>query len=491
MLYLCMPLKPAGILPIFLIVLLAFLSTPTTAQQHNSDSLEKKLKENIHDTLRAKAMNNLAHAYLRAGRLNEALELCNKTLELSTRINYLKGIGAAYNTLGNAYGQIADYPRALENLQKGLETRIKVNDKIAIAGSYNNIGIIYYSLSDFPKAIDYMQKALKIQEEMGNRYFVAAAIGNIAVLYEKLGEDSLSYVYQMKSYQIHKDMDNKQDMVASLNNLASLFRKKKDFKKALDYNRQSRELLDSIKDLRGMVENYSTYGLVYYDMGHFAEAIKEFETALRASVQLGDKKMEAEQLNLMGRSLFGAKQTEKAMEYYNKAYAVASGIGSLDDQRIAAEGLYTIYRSKNDLANALMYHEKLTQLKDSIFNTSKNTAFNNLKTQFALDRQEHELKLKSEEELRKKENERKQQRFINYIIAAILLLVLIFSYFLYQRFKITNSQKKIIEYQKVLVEQKNKAMTDSIYYAERIQKAHLPSEKYISKKINEMKKGGA
>jgi tetratricopeptide (TPR) repeat protein len=282
-------------------------------------------------------------------------------------------------------------------------------------------------------------------------------------------------------------MGNKMDMISSLNNLGSLFRKKKDYAKALDCEKQSAELLKTSADPKGKVENHSIVGLVYFDMGKFSEAIIEFEKAWETAKELGDKKLETEQLAYLGKANYADKKIDRAMEYYDLAFKISAEIGSLDDQRIASEGLYTIYKLKNDIGKALFYHEKLTELKDSVFNASKNTAFNNLKTQFALDRQEHELKTKSQAELQVKEEEKKRQRLINYIIIVVLLIVSVFSYFLYQRFKLTNVQKKIIEQQKAMVDQKNKAVTDSIHYAERIQKAHLPQEKYILKKMKELK----
>jgi hypothetical protein len=59
---------------------------------------------------------------------------------------------------------------------------------------------------------------------------------------------------------------------------------------------------------------------------------------------------------------------------------------------------------------------------------------------------------------------------------------------MYNRFRITQRQKRIIEdqkgiveHQKKIVEEKNKEVLDSIYYASRIQKALLPTEKYLKK----------
>ena len=62
--------------------------------------------------------------------------------------------------------------------------------------------------------------------------------------------------------------------------------------------------------------------------------------------------------------------------------------------------------------------------------------------------------------------------------------------FVVNRFRITQKQKKIIEEQKIKVDEafeklaeKNKEVLDSIHYAKRIQTALLTSEKYIARNL--------
>jgi len=66
---------------------------------------------------------------------------------------------------------------------------------------------------------------------------------------------------------------------------------------------------------------------------------------------------------------------------------------------------------------------------------------------------------------------------------------------LYKRFKVTQKQKQIIEEQKLLVDkaydelhEKNKEVMDSIYYAEKIQRALITPEKYIANSLNKLMK---
>ncbi len=55
-------------------------------------------------------------------------------------------------------------------------------------------------------------------------------------------------------------------------------------------------------------------------------------------------------------------------------------------------------------------------------------------------------------------------------------MVIVFSGFLFNRFRLTQKQKAIIEKQNKIVEEKNKDITDSISYAKHIQDATLPAK---------------
>jgi hypothetical protein len=59
---------------------------------------------------------------------------------------------------------------------------------------------------------------------------------------------------------------------------------------------------------------------------------------------------------------------------------------------------------------------------------------------------------------------------------------------IYNRLKVTQQQKVIIEIQKELVEEKQKEILDSIRYAKRIQDALLTPKTYIERNINRLNK---
>ena len=105
------------------------------------------------------------------------------------------------------------------------------------------------------------------------------------------------------------------------------------------------------------------------------------------------------------------------------------------------------------------------------------------------------LKIYTEEKSRK-------QRLVLLLVSCFLFIVIVFAGFVFRSLRITRKQKEIIELQKILVEeqklevelQKHKVeehqreIIDSITYAMRIQRALLPTEKYIEKNMNRLRK---
>ena len=106
---------------------------------------------------------------------------------------------------------------------------------------------------------------------------------------------------------------------------------------------------------------------------------------------------------------------------------------------------------------------------------------------------EHKSELKNQNVI--SEEKSRKQSIITWTVVFGLLLVLVFAGYIFRSLRITRKQKRIIEvqksqveHQKLLVEEHQKEIIDSITYARRIQRSLLPSEKYIEKTMLRLKK---
>ncbi|HXD92551.1 MAG TPA: tetratricopeptide repeat protein, partial [Bacteroidia bacterium] len=186
-----------------------------------------------------------------------------------------------------------------------------------------------------------------------------------------------------------------------------------------------------------------------------------------------------------------------AIQYCDSELTLCKQIGDIDGEREAYENLAKTYSKTGRYKEAYENHVKFKTLTDSIFNADNSKQLGDLKTKFEVEKKETELKIKSDAEQEKLKavagEEKKRQQVIIASVAGVLLIVIMFSLFLYKRFKITQRQKSIIEKQKVLVDkayeelhEKNKEVMDSIRYAKRIQTALITSEKYFENAFNRL-----
>jgi len=177
-----------------------------------------------------------------------------------------------------------------------------------------------------------------------------------------------------------------------------------------------------------------------------------------------------------------------------------------------------------ELAEAKLIQEKLEKkakegelIKQQFENLKQEGKINQLNHQKELaniekQKKEAELKLSSEK-IKNQQTEIMQKNAISVSIAVGLLLLMVFSVFIFNRWRVTQKQKRIIEVQKVEVEnqreladsrrviaeeqkliiekakkeieEKNKNITDSIHYASRIQRALFTSEEYIGEHLKD------
>jgi hypothetical protein len=76
-------------------------------------------------------------------------------------------------------------------------------------------------------------------------------------------------------------------------------------------------------------------------------------------------------------------------------------------------------------------------------------------------------------------------RNMYFLVTGLIIVIAVVSLKL---LRTNRKNNKILKAQKEIIEEKNKDITDSIYYARRIQRSLLPPEKYIQKNLERLKK---
>ena len=107
--------------------------------------------------------------------------------------------------------------------------------------------------------------------------------------------------------------------------------------------------------------------------------------------------------------------------------------------------------------------------------------------QYDFDKKESQAKADQSKKDVVAETTRKRQSIILGSAIAGLLLVLIFALYIYRSLIQKKKANGEIIKQKNIIEEKQKDILDSIYYAKRIQQSLLPTDKYIDKNIKRLR----
>ncbi len=438
-------------------------STNCIAQQakyrHIIDSISKLLKTDKADTTKVKHLNKLANAYSYLYEYDSTMYFGNLSLQLNKVLlkdpvktdkiilySLQRSKGLSYSIIGNACYDHGYYPSALTHLFASLKIYESMNHKYNIAAVRTTIGLVYYFQGNYDEALKNHFIVLKIYEGDSDKSGLAMAYNNIGIVYadqEKLEEALKNHQASLK---IKLELgENKSGIAASYNNIGRVLYKMKKFDEAQKNNIICLKLYEELEDKEGVA-------LSYFNMGD-------------VSVQ--------------------QKNYSDAENYLLKAKTISEETHYKANLKFIYSSLTELYEAKKEYKKALESHKLYTNYRDSLVNeeTKEETLQQQMTYDFekkeAVAEAEHQKEIENQKILAE-EKSRKQNLIIAFVVIG-LLLVLVFTGFIFKSLRVTRKQKDVIQHQKYLVEEHQKEIIDSITYAKRLQQAILPSSEEIKK----------
>lgn len=454
------------------------------------DSLYFELKKPQSDTNIIKLKIELAVQW-RLLNLDSTLKYAKEIRSLSKRVDYVVGLSKSVYLEGLVYYLQGDLPKALPFYEESIKLLEPLGDSKDLAKIYINTGVLYSSTNNNPKALDVYYKSLKILEKLGEEKLTALALGNIGTIHYYNHEYEQAILFSSRALTIDRKLGNTAGVAMHLGNIGSYYmdigtalkekgkskEAKEQFQKAIKNQLEAFALNEKLDNKNGMAMNMGNLAGGFSDLGDTALAFKYYEKAYKLDSALGNKLGMSRHLGNMGWMYLNMGKYKMAEHYMTAALNI---VKEENDHALLCRwhsnlsGLYEVTK-QYDLA---LEHFKMSEkYKDSLF--SIENAKKNLET-------EMNFEFQKKEAAAKEENER-QTLYRNIFIAGFAAMF-IMAILIFRSYRIKQKANKLVSEQKELLEIKNKEITDSIKYAKRIQNAHMPSNEYISKKLNELKK---
>jgi serine phosphatase RsbU (regulator of sigma subunit) len=400
----------------------------------------------------ALALNNFGYYYFNySTNQNLALGYYNKGLLINEDLKNYRYLISSYSNMGNVYQSRGDLNKALEYYQKSLALENKVPEKLLFLAPLNNLAQVYLYLNDTIKAIQTLKKAFVQSAGSSDKFIRGSLLHNIGVLsYSNRTKPGIQAIYTALA--LRKEIGDRRGIIQTNLTLAGIETKKGNYLLAEQHIKEAVSLIGEFKDTQ-------LEALYYYQLSNIKEATGKQDEAIA----------------------YG----EKSVAIYKK---FSMGIELAD----ALRNLIQLY-GENDKKYALKKLEAYELLQKVVMNIDKATAQKSLLRQkYEEDLKINEARFKLEEQLKEEKNsaDKHKQQLILTGVSIILLIVIIFSFFIFKALKENQKKNKIIleqnvkvEKQKQLIEEKHKDITDSINYAQKIQTALIISEKTLSAKV--------
>jgi serine phosphatase RsbU (regulator of sigma subunit) len=415
----------------------------------------------VSDTNYVKALNELGWE-LKRSNPDTSILLSNQALYVAQEIYKItnlsnqgkrsveKGIARAYNCLGVYNRAKGNFVLALQFYQKALDMIELIDDKDMLSATLGNMGVIYSERGDYKEALSYFNKSLAIARSIEKKIGVGIMLGDIAIVYDEQGEYEKALEYDFEALKVAEELNDSLDIARYYGNLGNVnhsYAKKMRsegkpiqsdslFTRALDFYFKAVDMSKLLDDKTGLTLHLGNIGSTYLTMQRYDESEKFLFQSLRLARELG------------------------------MTVAIKNQLKGLSD----------VYKASKKPELALNYYEQYVALRDSLFNEENTKNIVRAEMNYEFDKKQTLAKLEQEKKNIITLKEKQNQHLLLIFFSVFLILISVFAIFLYNRWRLTQKQKQIIEKQK-------ENIVDSINYAQHIQQSILVDETEIQKAL--------
>jgi tetratricopeptide (TPR) repeat protein len=378
----------------------------------------------------------------------QALELSKEALDISLKIKYNKGIAKSYYAIGNAYNITAKFDLAKEAYENALEQAEKNTDKVMMQVCYTSLGNVCSKLDDYKKAIGYYQKSILLSETLRDSTQIIKSTIGISMVMIKIKEYDEWNTYSSMAVEKASKGSNPLNLVFALHDRGAGFHRMGRernmtalYDSAMLYYKKSQQLLQSkvpLLEKDGILFiSQNDMGSLFLEKKQYDSAKVYLENALEGSLKQHNVSIICSIYNDLGQIATINKDFEKAEKYLLDAINMAQKI-SFERKRAVYKNLTELAYTRGNYEKAFEYQQQMMNCNDSLYNTEKANAVNNLNIKYETKQKEVEI-----EQLKRESALQKRIKYFSIGIALIglmAILLLIRSYRLQQKINIQNER---------------------------------------------------
>lgn len=365
---------------------------------------------------------------------------------------------------------------------KGIEDKLKnTNNVIEIAEAQLCQARYLLLKTRFDESTTKLNNAIAIFEKENRLSSLAKCHSLKAILLDRISNTEEAFFHQRKALNLYVKAKDTQGQINVLTNLSLDFIE-------INQNDSSLFYLEKLKAFEDKMNSTSKYflhqnfGSYYNNISSHNLAIESFQKALKVTETENMIDSKATCLMLIAKVYMATKQFQKAEQLLFQSIEIAKENELLHETNESYVMLIELYELQGNYKKAFETEKLNDKIEKEIYNLDKINKINEIESQLKLTEKEaiiaqKELDLKNEQLNTVEAKSKVTQLFY---LVALFFVIIIFVVFILVRARKLNAK---INTQKLMLEEKNTEITDSINYAKRIQSAILPATEYFKEQL--------
>jgi tetratricopeptide (TPR) repeat protein len=428
-----------------------------------------------------------------AGRENEALKASWEAIRIAIQINDDKMASEFLNDLGVYFLDNAKHGLANTYFSLAYTLRKKVQDYGGMSISLNNLAFLLQQQGNIVKALDYYHESLRIREKYLNKkndldglQNYATTLLNVSSIYLSQNDVTNAKEYCLRGQKAYEQVRNVRGIGQCLNTLGVIEQKRKNYDESLRYFRQGYIYHLEAGYKKGAANTLVNIGFIFHKKNQLDSALTYYIKGLALKDEMSDFLGRVHVYINISRVYWMQNNLQTALKFALKSHALALEQSNPENIRESSSLLYMIYKKMKQPTEALAMHELFIRMRDSIQNVATNKGVYKSEVNYEYDKKAFNDSLRALEEEMAIINKLEKEKSTRQMLFVGIILVGCFAFFAINRLRVISRQKKLIEEQKQIVENKQKEILDSILYAQRIQGVLMTNDKYIDKTLRRL-----
>lgn len=350
--------------------------------------------------------------------------------------------------------------QSLELLKHGDLPAERANALNALANVYNGEG-------NYSEALKYFYEALEISETQGDFEAMTSICNGIGNAY--LGDENLEMAkdFYDKSYSYAQEINNKPRMAVALVGITNILSAEKKYEECLEKQKESATLFYEMGKFINHTILIANMIDAYKGLGDTASMQLMIDSASSLALKYGDPYTRGLLSSNIGSNYAEQHKWELAELYYKRALIQLKKIDAVNDQKYVQMQLAELYRDWGQADKAFEALMTYVELNDSVFNENRSEMIEEMNAKYKTAEKEKQLVLQ--------EAKLSRNKILLYGVSGGAILMLLLMFFIYKGYDQKKQANIELASKNLIIEAKNKDITDSISYAKRLQDAILPS----------------